>query len=180
MRASSLVDHTLFGPDVGPRKRERVARIDSGSTTRSGSTPTSPSGYDGVVKQADKLELPVRVQVKPTSSNQVHPVHPLVRRWQALCRRPEGIWQPSVLQIKPIAGIMALCVTISCACAALMVLIISDGEPIESWPVQPTVYLAIASALANSSLALARMEAIPISWWFSASRGRTIGSLERQ
>lgn len=49
-----------------------------------------------------------------------------------------------------------------------------------SWLVQPTVYLAIFAALANSALRLARAQAIPISWWYHASRGGTIRSLERQ
>ena len=44
----------------------------------------------------------------------------------------------------------------------------------------PSTLLAIVTAVSNSAIALAHMEAVPISWWYSATHGRSIEALERQ
>ncbi|KAK3109257.1 hypothetical protein LTR53_017683 [Teratosphaeriaceae sp. CCFEE 6253] len=62
---------------------------------------------------------------------------------------------------------------------SLAILIVSHNQPVRRWPVQPTVYLAIAAAVANVAIGFARYCSGPISWWHSASRGDSIEGLER-
>lgn len=92
----------------------------------------------------------------------------------------EPTWKPSFFQIRPIAGILALSIAVCCPIAALAILLVSDRQSIDSWPVQPAVYLAIIAALMNTALQVARAEALPIHWWYRAFRGSTIKKLERQ
>lgn len=56
----------------------------------------------------------------------------------------------------------------------------SHDRPVNSWTVQPTVYLAIAAAISNSAVAFAHARAVPVAWWYRASRGSTIASLDQQ
>ena len=91
----------------------------------------------------------------------------------------EGSWNPSPSQIRPLIGIFALAVTVCCVFISLVVLVISNGQSTEVWPIQPTVYLAIIAAVANSSLVLARALAIPISFWYHSFNGASVASLER-
>lgn len=65
----------------------------------------------------------------------------------------------------------ALLVTGCCVLGSLIVLLVSDGQPTKHWPMQPTVYLAIVTAIAHSSLALAHAQAVPVAWWYHAFRG---------
>lgn len=74
-------------------------------------------------------------------------------------------WRPNFFQPRPFAGIAGLCVTVGCVFASLAILMVSDGQPVDSWTIEPTVYLAIVAAIANSALRLARFQAIPISWY---------------
>jgi hypothetical protein len=60
----------------------------------------------------------------------------------------------------------------------LAILLVSNNQPVANWPIQPTVYLAIVTAVANSALALARAQAVPVSWWYRASRGASVPALE--
>ena len=80
-----------------------------------------------------------------------------------MLKREEATWDPKILQIRPIAGITAICIVLGCIVASLAVLIVSDGQAVDSWPIQPTVYLAIVAAIANSALALARQEGVTVS-----------------
>ncbi|KAK3116143.1 hypothetical protein LTR53_003816 [Teratosphaeriaceae sp. CCFEE 6253] len=85
---------------------------------------------------------------------------------------------PRWVQLRPISGILALCITIASVFFSLAILVASDNQPITRWTVQPTVYLAIASAVANAALAYAHARAVPIAWWSRASRGATMCDLE--
>lgn len=89
-------------------------------------------------------------------------------------------WKPSPVQFRPLAGIFALVVALCCLFASLGILLLSDGQAVDSWPVQPAVYLAIIAALTNSGLHIGRAQAVPIAWWNSAFHGSTIRDLERQ
>lgn len=87
-------------------------------------------------------------------------------------------WRPSVLSARPLLGLVALAITIACLFAALAVLLISRGQPQAEWYFQPTVYLAIVTALSNASLAWALSLAAPVAFWYRALRGSTIQDLE--
>jgi hypothetical protein len=95
-------------------------------------------------------------------------------------KRDNQTWNPSLFQFRPLAGILALIVALCCLFASLGILLLSDGQAVESWPVQPAVYLAIIAALTNSGLHIGRAQAVPIAWWNSAFQGSTIRDLERQ
>ncbi len=88
-------------------------------------------------------------------------------------------WEPGFFQLRPLAGLGSLAITIACIVASLAILLVSDGAPVTSWQVQPTVYLAIVTAISNAALVYARERAVPVSWWYHASRGGTIKSLQR-
>ncbi|KAK3113744.1 hypothetical protein LTR53_008647 [Teratosphaeriaceae sp. CCFEE 6253] len=85
---------------------------------------------------------------------------------------------PRWVQLRPLSGILALCITIASVFFSLAILVASDNQPITRWTVQPTVYLAIASAVANAALAYGHARAVPIAWWSRASRGATMRELE--
>lgn len=69
---------------------------------------------------------------------------------------------------------------VGCAAASAFVLIRSDGQPIHDWTLQPTVYLAIASAAANILLHFALAEGVNIAWWRrSLKEGTTVNDLHR-
>ncbi|KAK3648497.1 hypothetical protein LTR22_013389 [Elasticomyces elasticus] len=94
--------------------------------------------------------------------------------------RSEPVWRPSMSSVRPLAGLLALILSISCMFVSLAILLASHEQPVRRWPIQPPVYLAIASAIANVALACARYLAVPIAWWYTASRGNSIRDLERQ
>ena len=56
-------------------------------------------------------------------------------------------------------------------------LLLSNGRPVASWRVQPTVLLAIFTAVANSVLAFALAEGVALSWWNKALQGTTVSEL---
>ncbi|KAK4569725.1 hypothetical protein LTR86_002693 [Recurvomyces mirabilis] len=86
----------------------------------------------------------------------------------------------TLIRLQPIAGIIALCITIGSMFISLMILVISNGQTTSSWKIQPAVYLAIAAALANIALNFAYARAVPVAWWYRASQGTTIRALEEQ
>lgn len=69
-----------------------------------------------------------------------------------------------------------------CAAAAFGTLLQSNGRDIDSWPsakhpLQPTVILAILSAVANSALRYALAESLALFWWRLALNGATLKDL---
>ena len=89
----------------------------------------------------------------------------IIRRWNLL---------------RPHLGVAALVIASCCVIFSLAILVSSNGKPVESWSVRPSVYLAIASAIANSAVAFAYTQAVVIAWWYKASKGATIRTLARQ
>jgi len=71
-----------------------------------------------------------------------------------------------VLKIRPNTGLVALFVSVACMLASLAVLVVSHNQPVSKWPIQPTVYLAIAAAVANAALGYAAYQAAPVNWWY--------------
>ena len=140
------------------------------------SSPTSTAG------SVTAGEIPARdiQHSSPPTRPSPGPQHPAVKAYKLLLERPSATWHPAAMQIRPLIGILGLCVAIACAFASLTVLVVSDGQATADWYLSPAVLLAIITAVANSAIALAYMEAVPVSFWYSMMRGRTIRSLERQ
>lgn len=65
--------------------------------------------------------------------------------------------------------------------AALAILIQSNGKPLDDWgdEIAPSVYLAIASVIANALSAYSLANGLRITFWRDALRGRTVCSLLR-
>lgn len=55
----------------------------------------------------------------------------------------------------------------------------SDGIPVNSWTLSPSVCLSIVSAIAVATLAYAYSEGVVISWWRKALKGSTAGNLHQ-
>jgi hypothetical protein len=87
---------------------------------------------------------------------------------------------PSWVQWRPLLGLLALLGASLCMATSLIILVVSDGKTTTSWNVQPTVYLAIASALGAACIRVALSRAAPIAWWRQALDGSTIRSLQNQ
>lgn len=88
-------------------------------------------------------------------------------------------WQPS-LSRAPWFGLIAMLGALIGVLAAIIVLYVSNNKSIDGWTVQPTVYLAIASAATNIFLPFALTEAVTIAWWRRAlQRDTTIADLHR-
>lgn len=89
-------------------------------------------------------------------------------------------WEPGFLGRAPWLGLSAILGALVGIIAAILVLVISNGQPVHNWVVQPTVYLAIASAATNIFLHFALTEAVNIAWWRRAmKKDTTIGDLHR-
>lgn len=87
-------------------------------------------------------------------------------------------WRPSVFRVRPWIGILGLGISVACMVASLGILLGSRDQPIDSWYFQPTVYLAVATAVSNTALNAALAQAAPIRWWWKAYQGSTIKDLE--
>ena len=109
---------------------------------------------------------PIDAEVKPTQSKESVQTGPT--------------WAPSLFQIRPLAGLVSLGIAFICIFASLGILFASDGQFIDAWPIKPAVYLAIIAAITNTALQLARAQALPIDWWYSAYRGSTLRDLEQR
>ncbi|KAK5674852.1 hypothetical protein LTS10_012589 [Elasticomyces elasticus] len=126
---------------------------------------------DGSLTPTDSSFAP-----SPTGREQTTATRRLSTLSSVFDRRSEQAWTPSVLSIRPLLGLLALVVSIACMLVSLAILLASNDQPVSKWTIQPTVYLAIASALANTALAFARYHAIPL----AVSKGNSIRDLERQ
>ena len=138
-----------------------------------GHTPRRSTRHMEQLKQPNLLSW-----VRPVPSNEES--KPALWKKALHHKHDDQRWKPSPIQFRPLAGIFALIVALCCLFASLGILLLSDGQAVESWPIQPSVYLAIIAALTNSGLHIGRAQAVPIAWWNSAFRGSTIRDLERQ
>ena len=72
---------------------------------------------------------------------------------------------PFLVQTGPILGVGALLLALTGTLANFAVLKASDGDPTASWTYQPTVYLAILTAVSNKALAFAMIQGCIVTWW---------------
>ncbi|KAL8704462.1 MAG: hypothetical protein Q9201_002378 [Fulgogasparrea decipioides] len=93
---------------------------------------------------------------------------------------PRKLWNPSTLHRLPWRGFGAMLGVLAAVAVAIVVLMLSDGRPTNSWSLQPAVYLAIASTLANVFIHFALSQAICVAWWRRATQSNTkISDLHR-
>ncbi|KAJ9610455.1 hypothetical protein H2200_005232 [Cladophialophora chaetospira] len=119
--------------------------------------------------KSDYVELQTRA-IPPTpdgSANQIpHSKSLQARPWKSGLRRV------------PVLGLTALLGTLLCTAASVYILLRSDGQPVEIWhPLQPTVYLAVFSSVANILHAFALGEGLVVAWWQRAVKATTLQNL---
>lgn len=101
-------------------------------------------------------------------SQTVTSVTSLVHKLKDHASGPPSGWHPSIFQLRPLTGLLALGLSVCCVFAGLVILVVSDGQPEASWTLKPSVYLAIVAALSNSALIYARCQATPASWFYQS------------
>lgn len=87
-------------------------------------------------------------------------------------------WRPSFFRYRPLLGFAALGLAILCILASLTILVVSNNQPTANWQLNPSVYLAVFTAVSNTALQCALALAAPISWWYKAYKGSTVRDLE--
>ena len=81
-------------------------------------------------------------------------------------------WTPGLSKL-PWKGLGALLISFAGAVVAFAILAISNGDAVDNWKFQPTVYLAIASTITNITVGYALMEGVTVSWWNKALKDNT-------
>ena len=165
---SSTWERFVYGPDDD---EETKRPINTSSTSATGTALST--GEKQAISPEDSQKEFVTHSINQTSTNV--PDGPQAastgsnetpnETWRSRTDSRRLTWRPNIFQPRPFAGIAGLCVTVGCVFTSLAILKASDGQPVDSWAVEPTVYLAIVAAVANSALRLARFQAIPISWY---------------
>ncbi|KAI9698653.1 MAG: hypothetical protein M1836_003763 [Candelina mexicana] len=88
-------------------------------------------------------------------------------------------WRTGFFSRLPWGGISALIGAVLCAAASAAILLASDGK-VNDWRLQPTVYLAITSALSSILVHYALSVGVSYSWWRKAMKeGTTVNDLHR-
>ncbi len=89
------------------------------------------------------------------------------------------VWHPTVFRLSPLSGLAALMFSLLQIFASYGILRASHGDPVTSWKYQPSVYLAILTAMSNKTLAFACVQGTVVTFWLHALRGTTLGDLHR-
>jgi hypothetical protein len=88
-------------------------------------------------------------------------------------------WERGIVKRAPWGGIVALFLVILCVAACATILFVSHGQLTARWRVQPTVWLALLSVVANALLRSALSVGVTIAWWRKALNGGTLNDLHR-
>ena len=113
------------------------------------------------------------IDVNSSTSNVGHNQHKQISE-------PEMLpWRPSVLRVLPLMGLASLTFTGLQIIASYAVLAASNGDEVQTWKYQPTVYLAILTAISNKTLAFAAVQGAVVTFWLRVLRGTTLGQMHR-
>lgn len=85
-------------------------------------------------------------------------------------------WLPGFWKRFPYRGLGMWLLALIGTVAAILILVYSDGVPVSNWDehIQPTVWLALTSALSGAFLAVAFTEGAAISYWRAAGKPVTV------
>ena len=133
--------------------------------------PRAAQSYSQVYGDCHSTEGLESIVDDPASSH----VHVLLNSKE----EEQNLWRPGLCQSSVVPGFGALCITLLCTIGSIVVLRLSDGKSVSSWSIQPTVWLALASALSNSSLRFAFSQGVTISWWGKVLGGGTLRELHQ-
>ncbi|KAF4960057.1 hypothetical protein FSARC_10552 [Fusarium sarcochroum] len=89
-------------------------------------------------------------------------------------------WLPGFWKRFPYRGLGMWVLALLGTVAAILILVFSDGVPVDHWDehIQPTVWLALTSALSGAFLACAFTEGAAISYWRAAGKPVTLQQLQ--
>jgi hypothetical protein len=73
----------------------------------------------------------------------------------------------------------SLVIAVLCSFVSLAILVASDGQPVDKWPIWPTLCPAIVAAISNSAIRIGHFYSVAISWWYHASKRGSIRAFER-
>jgi hypothetical protein len=126
-------------------------------------TITDSPGGDGDPCMQEKATIPEATHVEKVPSLGLLP----------------SSWRPLILRAGPISGLFALIFAVLQVIVCYLILEISDGQPVATWRYQPSVYLAILTAISNKALAFAAVQGTVITFWLDSLRGTTVAQLHR-
>ena len=93
---------------------------------------------------------------------------------------PRNSWRAGAIGRLPWLGFGALLLALIGTASSVVILMVSNGQALSTWTWQPTVYLAIASAITNVALRVALTEGLNVAWWRRATKENTkIADLHR-
>ncbi|KFZ19670.1 hypothetical protein V501_00577 [Pseudogymnoascus sp. VKM F-4519 (FW-2642)] len=91
-----------------------------------------------------------------------------------------NIWAPALRRNAPGWGLVALFITLACCVGAIIIVLVSNGQNVEAWKVQPSVLLAILMAGANATLMFALAGGVTNAWWYTVYKGATVAEIHQQ
>lgn len=92
-------------------------------------------------------------------------------------RPDKNVWITGFWRRFPWTGLLSLLAAVIACAFMLYIVTSSDGQPINSWRYQPTVYLSITYTIANIALQYALAQAITMTWWIKALKGARVREL---
>lgn len=101
------------------------------------------------------------------------------RRQTQSSEQADRTWQTKFFRLGPLLGISALAYLLLSIPAAAAILATSDRKPVDSWKVEPHVYLGLLTALGNKCLGFAVAQGAIITWWLRALQGSTLEKLHQ-
>jgi hypothetical protein len=72
-------------------------------------------------------------------------------------------WRPLLFRLGPLSGLIASAFCMLQVLISYCILSGSDGHPVQSWKYQPSVYLAILTAVGNKALSFAAVQGTVVS-----------------
>lgn len=73
-------------------------------------------------------------------------------------------WRTGAWERFPVLGFGALTLFLATIAASATILIVSNGQEVSTWAVQPTVLLAVVSAVGTAALAFTQAEGAVVFW----------------
>lgn len=88
-----------------------------------------------------------------------------------------NVWSPGFWSQFPYRGVLALFACLCLIIASIVVLSKADGQPISSWTISPTVYLALFMTVLNLLTRFAFNQGATIAWWRKTLHGGSVTDL---
>ncbi|KAF4998709.1 hypothetical protein FGRMN_3035 [Fusarium graminum] len=116
----------------------------------------------------------------PSDKSAWHRLEDMPSSFAAQYARLSQPWLPGFWKRFPYRGLGMWLLALIGTVAAILILVYSDGVPVENWDehIQPTVWLALTSALSGAFLAVAFTEGAAISYWRAAGKPVTLQQLQ--